>query len=127
MKKDKTDKKDSYGIYLFYGILTAVIIIIAMLLTQNTPDKEPVIIPQSGRWSEEADSSFVKMCFDKYKTQVKGDLEKQENTKAFCRCMLEKIKTKYNEFELRKMTDTEIKQWYTECRSQLMKPEIKQK
>lgn len=127
MKKDKTDKKDSYGIYLFYGILTAVIVTIAMLLSQSTPDKDPVNLHQTDSWSEEADSSFVKMCFDKYKTQVKGDLDKQENTKAFCRCMLEKIKTKYNEFELRKMTDTEIKQWDTECRSQLMKPEIKQK
>lgn len=120
MKKEV--KKDNSKVYLFYGILAAIIIFIAILLTQDNSDHEMQPVNQITTWTEEGDSTFVKMCYDKYKTQIKGDPVKQENTKAFCRCMLEKIKTKYSEYQLRRMTDSDIKQWDAECRSQIGNP-----
>jgi hypothetical protein len=68
------------------------------------------------------DSAFVKDCFNKYKPQIKDSIQLQESINGFCRCMLGKIKTKYDEFNIDKMTDAEIKKWDAECRSQLLNP-----
>lgn len=130
MKKDKEVKKEekekeNLGKYLLLGILVAAVIFIVSSLSNreksnpadlNSPDKKMHV------WSPESDSEFVKICYDKYRSQVKDDLEKQGNAKTYCRCMLEKMKTKYAEDELQKMTDKEIKQWDTECREQISNP-----
>ncbi|MEO8210693.1 MAG: hypothetical protein ABI840_09025, partial [bacterium] len=73
-------------------------------------------------WSPEMDSLFVKNCYVKYKPQIKDDMQKQENIKTFCRCMLEKVKTKYEEKDMGKVRDAEIKQWDAECRELILNP-----
>ena len=124
-ENEKTTEKENLGIYLLLGILVAAIIFIVSSLSNrektnpadlNSPDKKTHV------WSQESDSEFVKICYDKYRSQVKDDLQKQENAKTYCRCMLEKMKTKYAEDEVQKMKDSEIKQWDTECREQISNP-----
>lgn len=123
-EKNKPEEKENLGKYLLLGILVAAIILIVSLLsnreksiTADNKDKKSHI------WSPESDSEFVKLCYDKYRSQVKDDLQKQENAKTYCRCMLEKMKTKYAEDEVNKMTDKEIKLWDIECRDQISNPE----
>ena len=124
-ENEKTTEKENLGKYLLLGILVAAIIFIVSSLSNrektnpadlNSPDKKNHV------WSQESDSEFVKICYDKYRSQVKDDLQKQENAKTYCRCMLEKMKTKYAEDEVQKMKDSEIKQWDTECREQISNP-----
>lgn len=78
--------------------------------------------PNFHEWSAEMDSVFVKNCYEKYRPQVKDDMVKQESMKAFCKCMLGKIKTRYSESEMNKVTGVEIKEWDEECRSQIQNP-----
>lgn len=108
-------KKERLWLFLIAGILAAGIIYMYMD-SQNHED------PNFHEWSAEMDSVFVKNCYDKYKPQVKDDMGKQENMKAFCKCMLEKIKTKYSENEMNKVTGVDIKDWDEQCRSQLLTP-----
>ena len=101
-ENEKTTEKENLGKYLLLGILVAAIIFIVSSLSNrektnpadlNSPDKKNHV------WSQESDSEFVKICYDKYRSQVKDDLQKQENAKTYCRCMLEKMKTKYPFFK----------------------------
>ena len=62
---------------------------------------------------------FVKDCFNKYRSQIKDDIVKQEATKMFCRCMLEKVKSQYEESEMNRVKDSELKKWDAECRSKI--------
>ncbi len=117
MKKTKSTESQTYGKYLFAGVLAAVVIVIAISLIKdnevsNTENKPYV-------WSAETDSLFVNDCYGKYKPQIKDDLVKQETTKSFCRCMLEKIKSKYAENEMDKVTKDDIKKWDNECRNKI--------
>ncbi|HMS65023.1 MAG TPA: hypothetical protein PKD83_07190 [Ignavibacteria bacterium] len=136
MKKDKEDKKENktgnnkeekkenLGKYFLLGILVAGIIYIVFTLSDRKNNSvEPVAEKKTHVWSAQSDSEFVKICYDKYRSQVKDDLKKQENTKTYCRCMLEKMKTEYGEDEVQRMTDSEIKKWDTECRDMISNPE----
>lgn len=112
---DEPVKKSGYGKFLFFGVLTAVIVLFVMnYYKEDTPVKNEKEKPYL--WSAETDSQFVKNCYEKYKPQVRDDLDKQAASKAFCKCMLEKIKSKYSEFEMNKVKDFEIKKWDEECR-----------
>ncbi len=117
MKKSKAPEKTNYGKYLFAGVVVAAIVLIFISYSENEnlpAEKKTIHV-----WSAETDSMFVKNCYNKYKPQIKDDLEKQEITKAFCRCMLEKVKTKYEEKDIDKVQDYDIKRWDTECRKEI--------
>ena len=110
-----TPKKERLWLFLAAGIVVAGIIFLYM-------DSQKHDDPYFHEWSAEMDSVFVKNCYDKYKPQVRDDMGKQENMKAFCKCMLEKIKTKYSENEMSKVTGVDIKDWDEQCRSELLTP-----
>jgi len=120
LSKKKDVKKENLGKYFLLGTITAVILFVVFSIIKK--DKQVPDTPVLHVWSPEMDSAFVKNCFNKYKPQIKDDVQKQETMKSFCRCMLGKIKTRYDEDEIDKITDAEIKQWDTECRSQLLNP-----
>lgn len=109
-------KKENLGRYFIAGIIVAAILFF-IFSSINDEDKDNSNIHV---WSAEMDSAFVKNCYSKYKPQVKDDLNKQENSKTFCRCMLEKIKTKYDEKDMGQVTDDEIKTWDAECRNKII-------
>lgn len=117
MKNKKKSGQASYSKYLFAGVVIAVVLLIIFSLSENEE------IPAGNKiehiWSAETDSLFVKNCYNKYKPQVKDDLVKQETMKAFCRCMLEKVKSKYDEKDISKVLDSDIKMWDAECRKQI--------
>lgn len=122
MKNRKDLKKENLVKYFAGGIVTAVILFIVFSLLIPDKNEEQVNIDIKHIWSPEMDSLFVKNCYEKYKPQVKDDLHKQENMKGFCRCMLEKIKTKYDEKEMNRVSDKDIKQWDLECREKMLNP-----
>ena len=117
MKNKKKSGQASYSKYLVAGVVIAVVLLIIFSLSENEE------IPAGNKiehiWSAETDSLFVKNCYNKYKPQVKDDLVKQETMKAFCRCMLEKVKSKYDEKDISKVLDSDIKMWDAECRKQI--------
>ncbi len=117
MKNKKEPGQASYSKYLFAGVVIAAVMLIIFSLSENEE------IPAGNKiehiWSAETDSLFVKNCYNKYKPQVKDDMVKQETMKAFCRCMLEKVKSKYDEKDISKVLDSDIKIWDTECRKQI--------
>jgi hypothetical protein len=116
--KKNSPGNENYNKYLFAGVLLAAVILI--FFAQSDDDDEPTINKNTVHiWSEETDSMFVKDCYSKYKPQVKDDLVKQETMKTFCRCMLEKVKSQYDENELNKVKDSEIKAWDIECRNKI--------
>ena len=117
MKNSKAQEKTNYSKYLFAGVAVAAIVLIMLSLSEN--DSVPVEKKVIHVWSAETDSMFVKNCYEKYKPQVKDDFVKQETMKSFCRCMLEKVKAKYDEKDLDKVKDSDIKRWDTECRNQI--------
>lgn len=119
MDKNNNLKKENLGKYFLFGVIAAVIMFFVM--NKINTDKSEVGAFRHN-WSAEADSNFVKLCYEKYKPQVKDDLVKQETMKAFCRCMLNKIKSKYDEQDADKISDDDIKQWDKECRSDLIAP-----
>lgn len=118
MKNKKLPEKVSYGKYFLTGAVIAAIILVISYVSDN--ESVPVEKKMSYVWSAETDSLFVKNCYDKYKPQVKDDMTKQETMKAFCRCMLEKVKSKYEEKDIGKVSNADIKNWDTECRKQIM-------
>jgi len=120
LTKKRDVKKESLGKYFLLGTIAAVILFILFSIIKK--DNEFPDAPFLHVWSPGMDSAFVKDCFKKYKPQIKDDVQKQETMKSFCRCMLGKMKTKYDEKEVDKITDAEIKQWDAECRSQLLNP-----
>lgn len=117
MKNSKAQEKTTYSKYLFAGVAVAAIVLIMLSLSEN--DSVPVEKKVMHVWSAQTDSMFVKNCYEKYKPQVKDDMIKQETMKAFCRCMLEKVKSKYDEKDLDKVQDSDIKRWDTECRKEI--------
>jgi predicted small secreted protein len=117
LKNSKAQEKTNYSKYLFAGVAVAAIVLIMLSLSEN--DSVPVEKKVIHVWSAETDSMFVKNCYEKYKPQVKDDMVKQETMKAFCRCMLEKVKSKYDEKDLDKVQDSDIKKWDTECRKEI--------
>jgi hypothetical protein len=110
----------STGIYFGAGLIVAAILFIVISRINN--DEELSNGNQIHVWSPETDSLFVRECYDKYKPQVKDDLNKQQNMMGFCRCMLAKIKTKYDEDEMGRIADSDIKQWDSECREEMLNP-----
>ena len=122
MVKKKEIKKENLGKYFLLGTITAVILFIVFSIFRK--DKPGLDERMLHTWSPGMDSAFVKECYNKYKSQLKNDIQKQETMKNFCRCMLEKMKSKYDENEVDKMTEAEIKQWDGECRSQILNPNI---
>ncbi|MEZ4690853.1 MAG: hypothetical protein R3A12_11985 [Ignavibacteria bacterium] len=121
MKSKENNKEQAksinYGKYLFFGVLLAIVVLFVMnYYKEDTPVKTEKEKPYL--WSAETDSQFVKNCYEKYKPQVKDDLDKQVASKAFCHCMLDKIKSKYSEYEMHLVKDTEIKKWDEECREE---------
>ena len=119
MKNKNVKKKDNLLKYFAAGVVAAVILLIIFSLL---PKDESISEANSHVWSPEMDSLFVKNCYVKYKPQIKDDLQKQENIKTFCRCMLEKVKTKYEEKDMGRVRDAEIKQWDIECREKILNP-----
>lgn len=117
MKNKKETGKADYSKYLFAGVVIAVLILIIFSLSEK--NEIPPVIKNEHVWSAETDSLFVKNCYNKYKPQIKDDMVKQETMKAFCRCMLEKVKSKYDEKDISKVLDSEIKMWDAECRKQI--------
>ncbi len=118
-KKD-TAGKTNYGKYLFFGVLLAIVVLfVTNYYKEDVPVKTEKEKPYL--WSAETDSQFVKNCYEKYKPQVKDDLDKQVASKAFCHCMLDKIKSKYSEYEMHLVKDAEIKKWDEECRESTWK------
>ncbi len=117
-KKDSESKKGSLGKYFISGIIVAVLLylVLAYVNDSKNEDTEAII------WPAEAESLFVKSCYDKYRNQVKDDLSKQEFSKTFCRCMLEKIKAKYDAEHADMMSDEEAKQWGADCWSHVLNP-----
>ena len=122
LKNKNSAEQPNYGKYLFAGVVLAAIVLI--LITQSENDE---LVVNNGNetnansyvWSAETDSQFVKDCYNKYKPQVKDDLVKQETMKLFCRCMLEKVKSRYGENELMRVKSEDIKAWDTECRDKI--------
>ena len=117
MKNKKETGKADYSKYLFAGVVIAVLILIIFSLSEK--NEIPPVIKNEHVWSAETDSLFVKNCYNKYKPQIKDDMVKQETMKAFCRCMLEKVKSKYDEKDISKVLDSDIKLWDDECRKQI--------
>ena len=117
MKNKKETGKADYSKYLFAGVVIAVVILIIFSLSEK--NEIPSVIKNEHVWSTETDSMFVKNCYNKYKPQIKDDMVKQETMKAFCRCMLEKVKSKYDEKDISKVLDSDIKLWDDECRKQI--------
>lgn len=122
MKKSVSKKrlhsgKENLGKYFISGFIVAGILFLVLTFVTNNSDE-----PEPKTWSSEADSLFVKSCYNKYRDQVKDDLAKQEYTKTFCRCMLEKIKSQYDEKNADKMSDEEAKQWGADCWSKVLNP-----
>lgn len=117
MKNKKETGKADYSKYLFSGVVIAVVILIIFSLSEK--NEIPPVIKNEHVWSAETDSLFVKNCYNKYKPQIKDDMVKQETMKAFCRCMLEKVKSKYDEKDISKVLDSDIKLWDDECRKQI--------
>ena len=122
MVKNKEIKKENLGKYFLLGTITAVILFMVFSIFQK--DEPGLNERMLHIWSPGMDSVFVKECYSKYKSQIKNDVQKQETMKNFCRCMLEKMKSKYDENEVDKMTEAEIKQWDVECRSHILNPNI---
>lgn len=120
MEKKKNIKKENLGKYFLFGTISAVVLFIIFSLIREDDAVTDELVQR--QWSPQMDSTFVKDCYSKYEPQVKDSVQLQETIKGFCRCMLEKIKTKYNEYDVDKMTDAEIKKWDAECRSQLLNP-----
>lgn len=117
---EKKEKKENTGKYFIYGLIVAAAIFVIITLNDKGEDAaDNIPVAPVHEWSQDADSAFVKSCYDKYRPQVKDDLQKQENSKSFCRCMLEKIKTKYSDEELYKMSSEDIKKWDSECRNKI--------
>lgn len=117
MKNKKETEKTDYSKYLFAGVAIAALILIIFSLSEK--NEIPPVIKNEHIWSTETDSLFVKNCYNKYKPQIKDDMVKQETMKAFCRCMLEKVKSKYEEKDISKVLDSDIKMWDDECRKQI--------
>lgn len=128
LKPEKPVKKENYLRYLISGIaVAAVLLIVLKSIQSDNPSvtgnpKSDSVNATEHEWSEEMDSLFVKNCYEKYKPQVRDDLQKQENMKAFCRCMLRKIKTKYEETEINRVADKDIQMWDMECREEMLNP-----
>lgn len=122
MKNKKNTKQEfNAGKYLFLGILAAAGLY--LIFTYFSKDETELRNESSlHEWAPETDSQFVKNCYDKYKPQIKDDMQKQEITKSFCRCMLNKIKSKYDEDNMNRVTPSEIKLWDTQCRNELKNP-----
>ncbi|MEO6694771.1 MAG: hypothetical protein ABIY50_10850 [Ignavibacteria bacterium] len=125
MAKNNEVKKEYLGKYFLLGTVTAVILFIVFYVIRQ--DESSTDEQTSYHWSPESDSAFVKDCYNKYRSQIKDNVSLQGSMKGYCRCMLGKIKSKYGEFEIDNMTDTEIKQWDTECRQSLTPDDIQQK
>lgn len=115
MNNKNSAKKDNTIKYFFAGIFAAILLVIIYFLIKDDTDAVDSSGPKV--WSAETDSSFVKSCYNKYRDQIKDDLTKRELTRSFCRCMLDKIKTKYEESEMNRVADGDIKKWDAECRS----------
>lgn len=113
-------EKNGLGKYFIAGIIFAVLVYILIFFILGNDERDS---SKSNVWSAETDSVFVKNCYAKYKPQVRDDLVKQESSKAFCRCMLEKIKARYEEQDMNKVTDSEIKLWDSECRNLIKNPD----
>ncbi len=115
LDKRKTEKKtESYGKYLFAGIIAASVLF-AVLNFLEKDDK-----PKTHKWSKDVESAFLSNCVNKYSNEFGKDTTKIRLTVDFCSCMLEKIKTKYEESEMENVTDAEIKEWDRQCRAGIM-------
>lgn len=125
-KKKKKPEKENLLLYFLAGTAVAIAILIVFSLFEEDPVSRDKRIAEeerkriAGTWSAETESLFVKTCFEKYKTLVKDNVEKQQSTKAFCRCMLSKIKSTYEEKDLNNFTQEELARWDAECRKILV-------
>lgn len=113
-EKTKSSKPQKYGKYLAAGIIAAGIIFAVF----KAFEKDETPVPHT--WSRQVDSAFVMNCVIKYSKEFGQDTIKRTQTIEFCLCMLDKIKLKYEEDEMDKVTNEEIKNWDRLCRSELM-------
>ena len=113
-KTIKNSKPQKYGKYLAAGIIAAGVIFAVF----KAFEKDETPVPHT--WSRQVDSAFVMNCVIKYSKEFGQDTIKRTQTIEFCLCMLDKIKLKYEEDEMDKVTNEEIKKWDRLCRSELM-------
>ncbi len=113
-KTIKNSKPQKYGKYLAAGIIAAGVIFAVF----KAFEKDETPVPHT--WSRQVDSAFVMNCVSKYSKEFGQDTLKRTQTIEFCLCMLDKIKLKYEEDEMDKVTNEEIKNWDRICRGQLM-------
>ncbi|MBK6505849.1 MAG: hypothetical protein IPG02_09315 [Ignavibacteria bacterium] len=112
----KQSKPQRYGKYLAAGIIAAGLIFAVF----KAFEKNETPVPH--KWSRQIDSAFVMNCVSKYRNDFGQDTIKRTQTIEFCLCMLGKIKLKYEEDEMDKVTNEEIKNWDNLCRGELMNP-----
>lgn len=110
----KNKKPAAFGKYLAAGIVAAAVIFALI----KVMDKDDAPVPHI--WSPEVDSAFVYNCVGKYSKEFGRDSIKLKSTAEFCICMLEKVKLKYDESEMNKVTDSDIREWDRLCRNELM-------
>lgn len=109
--------------FLIAGIIVAAIIYFALSKfggKWGSDDKRTYHI-----WSAGTDSSFMKSCMSKYSAQTRDDPSKKEVIRNFCKCMLEKTKSEYDEEDMNKVKDEEIRKWDKECRQEIFNPIFK--
>jgi len=111
-KKSNQSKPVRYGKYLAAGVIAAGIIFGIFYSLEKDENTVPHV------WSREVDSAFVVNCVSKYAREFRQDTTKRTQTIEFCLCMLEKVKTKYEEKDIDKVTNEDIKTWDRLCRSQ---------
>jgi hypothetical protein len=114
LPKQNTKQPANYGKYLAAGIIAAGIIFAVFRMLEKNENPEP------HKWSKQVDSAFVYNCVSKYRKEFGQDSVKLLNTAEFCLCMLEKVKLKYEETEIEKVTNDDIKEWDRLCRNELM-------
>jgi len=125
LSKEKEVQKENLGKYFLYGVVVALLLLVFYMIFykgDNLIQENQLTQVKEIIWSAESDSAFINSCFEKYRLQAKDDVSKQGNAKIFCRCMLEKIKTKYSEIDIVRMTDADIKKWDKECRDEIGNP-----
>jgi uncharacterized protein YneF (UPF0154 family) len=100
------------SIIVIAGVITGI-----YLLNRESRTTRPV----SYKWSQKTEDDFIKDCVGKYKPKIKSQ-EEEKSTYDYCRCMLQKLESKYSENDLNNVSNEDIKTWDKECRDEIIKP-----
>jgi hypothetical protein len=107
----KKKKKENYEKYLIAGLIFAVLVYFVISLTDNS-DSNTV---ETKQWSKEVEDEFVKKCYEKYQSQITNE-GGRIRTNSFCKCMLSKMKTKYEQSEMNNIKTEDLRLWDKQCR-----------